>query len=246
MIKASGIEGKTALVTGAARRIGRHIALSLAESGVNIVIHYRRSLAEAESLRAQLTQRGVNAWLIKADFECEDPGGIIRNVVRIAGAVDFLVNNASSFVPASIQDIDFAGLMKDVRVNAWSPFALSREFARQAGSGKIVNLLDTRITGFDHAHAGYILSKRMLQMFTEILAIELAPHVTVNAVAPGLILPPAGKDERYLDNLASIVPMKRHGNPIDVSDAVLFLLGSDFITGQVIYVDGGQHVSAVG
>ena len=161
---------RPSLVSGAARQIGWHIALSLAESGVNIVIHYRQSFAEAESLRAQLTQHGVKAWLIQADFEREDPGGIVRNVVRIAGAVDFLVNNASSFVPVSIQDIDFAGLMKDVRVNAWSPFALSREFARQAGSGKIVNMLDTlRITGFDPAHAGYILSKRMLQIFTEIL-----------------------------------------------------------------------------
>ena len=246
-VKDNRLAGKTALVTGAAQRVGRHIALTLAESGVNIVIHYRHSAREAENLRIQLTQRGVKAYLVPGDFErSEDSGEIIRKAVKDAGSLDFLVNNASSFLPETIQDINLAELMRDIQVNAWSPFELCREFSRHVNSGKIVNLLDTRVIGYDRAHLGYILSKKMLLSLTEIMAIEFAPRMTVNAVAPGLILPPAGKDEAYLQELARTVPLERHGSPSDISDAVLFLLSSDFITGQVIYVDGGRHLKELG
>jgi hypothetical protein len=239
----TGFRGKTALVTGAGRRIGRHIALALADEGVNIVIHYRNSVKEAESLRAELSARGVNAWLVRADFEdLEDTGKSFRVAADTAGTIDFLVNNASSFIPSTIDDIEFAGLMRDFQVNAWSPFALSRLFARRFGSGKIINLIDTRAVGYDQAHVGYALSKKALLALTELLAIELAPGITVNAVAPGLILPPDGKDQKYLEELASSVPLRRHGNVADITDAVLFLLESDFLTGQVIFVDGGRHL----
>jgi len=242
MTKASAIAGKTALVTGAARRIGRDIATALAESGVNVAIHYRHSAEDAASLQSQLIQHGVTAWLVQGDFEGDGPGEIIHNVISQAGSLDILVNSAASFVSASVQEISFPGLINDIQVNAWSPFVLCREFARQSGRGSIVNLLDTRVLGFDRAHAGYILSKKLLLSMTEILALELAPHITVNAVAPGLILPPAGKDEAYLEHLAQEIPLKRPGGPVDVSEAVLFLLRSGFITGQVIYVDGGRHL----
>jgi NAD(P)-dependent dehydrogenase (short-subunit alcohol dehydrogenase family) len=119
---------------------------------------------------------------------------------------------------------------------------LSREFARLAGRGKIVNLLDTKIIGYDRAHVAYILSKHMLSVLTRMCALEFAPGITVNGVAPGLILPPLGKDENYLEQLARSVPLKRHGGPEDVAKAVVYLLTSDFVTGQVIFVDGGRHL----
>ena len=234
--------GKTALVTGAARRIGRQIAIALAKAGTNVVIHYRRSAEEAESLRTELIQLGVKAWLVRADFENLEINTLFKDAVQYAGSIDFLVNNASSFVPRTVEDIEFTQLMRDLQVNAWSPFALSREFARHFGQGKIVNLLDTRVLGYDRSHMAYILSKKLLLAFTEIMAIEFAPRVTVNAVAPGLILPPEGKDEGYLDKLAPGIPLEKHGGSGDVSDAVLYLLGSGFVTGQVLYVDGGRHL----
>ena len=237
------LSGSTALVTGAARRIGRNIAMALADSGVNIIIHYRNSGPEAESLRDQLILLGVKAWIVRADFDrVEGAQELFDGAVACAGSIDFLINNASSFFPATIHEIGFAQLMRDIQVNAWSPFVLCREFARRFGRGKIINLLDTRVAGYDRAHVGYIISKRILSDLTEIMSVEFAPGISVNAIAPGLILPPAGKDAAYLEKLAPALPLRKHGEPDDVSEAVLFLLKSNFVTGQVIYVDGGRHV----
>ena len=234
---------KTALITGGARRIGRHIALALGDAGVNIVIHYRHSAAEAESLCGELLKKGVKAWIVRADFDSSDETpDLIRAAADSAGKIDFLINNASSFLPSTVEDLDFSTLTRDLQVNAWSPFMLCRLFARRFGSGKIINLIDTRVAGYDPAHFGYFLSKKLLLTMTELLALELAPRITVNAVAPGLILPPQGKDETYLEKLATGVPLARHGDTGDIAEAVLFLLRSDFVTGQVIFVDGGSHL----
>ena len=105
-----------------------------------------------------------------------------------------------------------------------------------------MNLLDSRITDYDREHAAYHLSKRMLFALTRMLALELAPRTIVNAVAPGLILPPEGKDEDYLRRMAHTVPLNRHGDAGDIEQAVLFLLRCEFVTGQVIFVDGGRHM----
>jgi NAD(P)-dependent dehydrogenase (short-subunit alcohol dehydrogenase family) len=129
-----------------------------------------------------------------------------------------------------------------MEVNAWVPFVLSRAFAQRIGRGKIVNLLDTRLKGYDWTHVGYILSKHLLAVMTRMMALEFAPHITVNAVAPGLVLPPPGKDETYLQSLVHTVPLQRYGGAQDIADAVVFLIRSDFITGNVIYVDGGRHL----
>jgi len=241
------LKGRTALVTGAARRIGRQIALALADAGANVVIHYRRSLAEAETLRCELAARGVTGWLVSADLERhEESGRLVADAVDAAGSLDFLVNSASLFQAGTVREMDFAGLMRHMQVNAWAPFVLSREFARRAGRGKIVNLLDSRIGGHDLSHVAYILSKHVLAEMTEIMALEFAPGFTVNGVAPGLILPPAGEDEGYMDVLAKTLPLERHGSSSDIAEAVLYLLRSDFVTGQVVYVDGGRHLKEYG
>jgi pteridine reductase len=235
--------GMTALVTGAAKRIGRQIALSLASEGVNVIVHYRRSREEAAELCAQLAGLGVMSWAVEADFD--KPGDsemLMARAFQTAGPIDILINSASVFSPATLAELDFDDLTRNLRINAWAPFVFCRDFGRLAGRGKIVNLLDTRIVGTDPAHVGYILSKHVLYLLTRLLAIELAPGISVNAVAPGLILPPAGKDERYLDQLAPLVPLQRHGDPGDIVEAILYLLRCDFVTGQVIYVDGGRHL----
>jgi len=243
MIATDSLKGRTALVTGAARRIGREISLALADAGVNIVAHYRQSTNQAEELRKELAARGSKAWLIAADFEdADETQRLFSRVLHMAGPVDILINSASIFLPDTIRDMDFAGLMRSIQVNAWAPFILCREFAVNVDHGKIVNLLDSRIVGFDRSHAAYSLSKRTFAAMTEMMAVEFAPGITVNGVAPGLILPPPGKDQRYLEDLAENVPLKRHGNAGDITDAVLYLLGSDFVTGQVMFVDGGRHL----
>lgn len=237
------LSGKKALVTGAGRRIGRAIALSLAKEGADIVIHYRNSAAEAKELGGQLSAMGVRSWPVKADFARPDEySTLITRSIEAAGQLDILVNSASIFLQGTLSDMELAGLTSHMEVNAWVPFLLSRDFARHAKRGDIINLLDTRVDGYDWAHVPYILSKHVLSALTKMTALEYAPDIRVNGVAPGLILPPPGKDESYLDKLVDTVPLKRHGSPEDVAEAVIYLLKSDFLTGTVIHVDGGRHI----
>lgn len=237
------LRGQVALITGAAKRIGRETAVMLAGEGVDVIIHYNRSAGEAETLAASLTDLGVRAWTIQADFEKrEEYETLIERAITLAGSLDILINNASIFPPDRMSTVTFDHLITNMEVNAWVPFLLSRSFAAQRGHGKIINLLDSRLKGDDFGHVAYILSKHLLAEFTRMCALEFAPGITVNGVAPGLILPPAGKDERYLDALAHTVPLQRHGDPEGVAEAILYLLKSPFITGNVIYVDGGRHL----
>jgi pteridine reductase len=238
------LQGKVALITGASKRIGRALSMALAEEGVNIVAHDRRDLEqETAKVCDEVVGCGAKSWNVSADLE--KPGeyeSLVTRAQRAAGSLDILINNASIFQESTLMNMGFSDIIRHLHVNAWTPLVLSREFVRLAGRGKIINLLDTKIAGYDKEHVAYILSKRMLASFTTMCAEEFAPAVTVNAIAPGLILPPAGKDEEYLASLAQRVPLKRHGAPRDITDAALYLLNSDFVTGQVIYVDGGRHL----
>lgn len=240
---AKTLAGKTALITGAARRLGLHLALSLAKQGVNIVVHYHNSASQAEQLRAQIEAMGLRSWAIKADLRDPDQAeSLFSNALGLAGQIDILINNASCWPKDTIWDLAQGQLAECMQVHVLGPIILSRQMARQARDGQILNILDTRITDYDRQHASYHLAKRGMLTLTMMLAMELAPRIVVNAIAPGLILPPEGKGQDYLQALAHTNPMDRIGQPKDVVDAALFLLTSSFITGQVIYVDGGFHM----
>ncbi len=235
--------GKTALVTGGAKRLGRAIAMGLARAGANVVVHYHTSKTAADELVASLEALHVRAWAIPGDLaDPVESEHLFGRVVSAAGSLDILVNSASIFPESTFQEVNADHLRQNIQVNAWAPLVLSRAFAAQGRRGHIINLLDCRIVDYDARHVAYHVSKRMLFTFTRISAVEFAPDVQVNAVAPGLILPPEGKDESYLQSLAHTNPLQRYGNADDIVRAVLFLLSSDFITGQVIYVDGGRHM----
>jgi NAD(P)-dependent dehydrogenase (short-subunit alcohol dehydrogenase family) len=240
---ASWLAGKTALVTGAARRIGRAVSLALAASGSNVVVHHSRSVRDAEALVSEISRHGVGATALQANLgEPEEAEALVALAEERVGHLDVLVNNASVFEPETLETAALDHLVRSVKVNAWAPFVLTRAFARRSGQGRVVNLLDSRVSGLDLAHVGYILSKHLLAVLTRMTAVAFAPGLTVNAVAPGLILPPPGEDEAYLARLARGLPLKRHGGPEDIARAVLFLLESDFVTGQVLFVDGGRHL----
>jgi pteridine reductase len=234
---------RTALITGGAKRIGKEIALTLAEGGIDIVVHFRSSEREAKELKEELLGRGVEAWLVKADFA--EKAGYFEFLSRAqskTGGLDFLVNNASIFPKSSVEELDFDEFERNMSVNAWAPFSLSRAFFEQSDHGKVVNLLDTRISGYDWNHVGYYFSKVLLERMTKMLALNAAPNFTVNGVAPGLISPPEGVGKEYLEERVSRVPMRRHGERSDVAEAVEYLLEADFVTGQIIYVDGGRNL----
>ena len=237
------LEGRTALITGAGRRIGHDVAIALADEGANIVAHYRSSADEAGELQGELRERGVKSWLVKADFEKpEEYETLIDRAWRVAGSVDVIINSAAIFPPSTLEDVQFQDLIRSLQVNAWAPFVLSRAFAGTAQRGKIINMLDSRVTSYDWGHVAYILSKHALATLTEMMALQYAPRITVNGIAPGLILPPPGKDDSYIESLVKTVPLKRRGDPGDIAEAIIYLLKSDFVTGQVIYVDGGRHL----
>jgi len=238
------LAGKTALVTGSARRLGRETALALAEEGADVIVHYPGSVGDAERTAEDVRQLGARSWTIAADLS--DPAGsgsLVTRAAGLAGGIDLLVNNAAVFPADRLADVPVEDFASTLRVNALGPLILSRAFAGEAEGEAVVNLLDTRIAVDDPTHASYVASKRLLWALTRMLAIELAPRVRVNAVAPGLILPPPGRDAAWLRKAApDDNPLGRAGTGRDVAEAVTFLLASEFITGQVVFVDGGRHL----
>ncbi|MBS3812370.1 SDR family oxidoreductase [Candidatus Bipolaricaulota bacterium] len=237
------LNGKTVLITGAAKRMGRQIALSLAGEGMNVVIHYRSSGDEAAELKERLASLGVKSWTVQEDFKSEtNLSKFIQGVKQEVGDLNCLVNNASIFPSGDLEDIEFNDLLTNLKVNLWAPLSLSRSFVNNFEGGKIVNLLDTRVAGYDWDHAGYYFSKVLLTRMTKMTALKYAPDFTVNGVAPGLITPPPGSGNEYLEERVDRVPLGRYGRKSDVADAVTFLLQSTFITGQILYVDGGRKL----
>ncbi len=239
----TALAGRTALVTGAARRLGRAIAMALAEQGVRVVVHHHHSEQDATSLCDEIRRRGGSAWRVQGDLtDVEQVETVFRESIAQAGAIDTLINSASIFERDTLWEATEDSILLNLRIHAVAPLTLARRMAEQGGEGHIINLLDTRVTVYDKEHVSYHISKRVLATLTRMLALELAPKIAVNGIAPGLILPPVGQDETYLQKLAHASPLHRYGGPGDVTDAVLFLLRSRFITGQILYIDGGYHM----
>jgi NAD(P)-dependent dehydrogenase (short-subunit alcohol dehydrogenase family) len=215
----------------------------LAERRCNIVIHYRDSGRAATTLAAALRKRGVRAQTVQGDLATEKGcEAVLAQALKAAGCLDVLVNNAAVFHKDRLASATSEKLLRELQVNLMAPMALIRAFAKTRGRGKVVNLLDRRIAAHDLECLPYLLSKKALAELTLTAALELAPAISVNAVAPGAVLPPPGRGAAYIRDLAGRVPLRRKVTPADVASAVIFLLESDAITGQVVFVDGGQHL----
>jgi pteridine reductase len=241
---------RTYLITGAANRIGRAVALSLAPEAAAVIIHYRSSKAPAEELAKEINKTGGKAFTISANLESTaETSQLVKRAWDTAGPIDVLINNASIFEDGRLTEISMEDINRNMMTNAYAPFLLSRSFFelnknRAAPAPPvIINFLDSRITEYDRQHAAYHLAKRTLFTLTRMMALEFAPSVRVNAVAPGLILPPEGKDISYLEQLKSLNLLNAIGNVAQITDAVRFLIENEYVTGQVIYVDGGRHLN---
>lgn len=244
MKSAFSVEGKTALITGGARRLGEALALFLSEQDMRVIVHYYSSEEEGKSLVERIRASGREAWGIQANLnDQKETTALFSEAIKTAGPVDLLINNASIYEKSSLTGFTVEELHAQVGINAFAPLLLGRAFAAQKREGVIINLLDAKMHEYEKEYVTYNLSKRLLLALTRMMAVEFAPLVRVNAVAPGLILPPAGEDENYLKKLASSNPLRAYGDPRDICDATLFLARSVFMTGQVIYVDGGRHLS---
>jgi len=219
------------------------MALALAAQGADLAVHYRSSRAAAEATAAAARERGVQALAIAADLA--DPRACPRLIAECRaalGSLDILINNASIFPASTLRDLEPQDVQRNVEVHGIAPLLLTRELAADGRPGAVINLLDTRVVDYDAQHAAYHLSKRMLFTLTRAMALEFAPAVRVNGIAPGLILPPAGEDESYLERLKHTNPLQSYGSAADVVMAVEYLLRSEFVTGEVLFVDGGRHM----
>jgi len=236
---------KTALITGAARRIGKSVATHLASKGWNIAIHYNSSEAEAEGFCNELKAlySGQQFEIFGADLnQTLAVEQLLPVVIRKFPVVDLLINNASLFEPASIGESTTGFLERQMNVNLKAPFILCRDFFRNFKSGDIVNFVDTRIVKNRSNFAAYSLSKKALWEFTKMAATEFGPGIRVNAIAPGLTLPPEEKDDSYLWKLAENIPMKKPGGVEPILKSLDYILDNDYLTGQILYCDGGENL----
>ena len=239
---------RPALVTGGAIREGRAIALALGETGWRVAVHYRSSESKAVEVVRRLEELGPGGIALQADLsEAEAAEGLVFDAVKALGHIDLLVNSAAVFPrqdPLTVSAAEWDDLFA---VNLRAPFFCSREAARHMAvsqGGSIVNLIDT---GADEAWPGYVpyvATKAGLASVTRGLARAFAPEVRVNGVSPGPVLLPVGEDsESYRARAAERAVLGRIGSPRDVAEAVLYLADAEYVTGEIIRVDGGQHLT---
>jgi pteridine reductase len=238
------LKDKKVLITGAARRVGRELALAVARAQGDVIIHYGSSVAEAESLREEITALGRSASLLQADLD--DPLQVETLVSRASenGPLFALVNNAAIFEPLTWESSNVERWNRTMMINLTAPFLLSQSFARLLPSGetgRIVNMLDWRAFRPGADHLPYTISKSGLAALTSSLAIAFAPRITVNGLALGAVLPP--EDGEIPPNFLKRTPVGRWAEMNEVTQALIFLLeGPTYITGEVIHVDGGRHL----
>ena len=236
---------QTALITGAAKRVGKAMALHLAQQGWNIAIHYNTSEIEAESLQMELKSAYPfqQFKLFKADLNNVTEAEIlIPTVFQAMNNVELLINNASVFNQSELVNTDTAFFDRQININFRAPFILTREFARIANKGIIINFVDTRISNNKCNFGAYSLSKKALWEMTKMAALEFGPDIRINAVAPGLSLAPVNEDDDYLLKLAGNIPMKRPGGLDPILKSLDYILLNDYLTGQLLFCDGGENL----
>jgi pteridine reductase len=238
------LTGKLIVITGAARRIGRAMALHVARSGADVVIHYNTSYDEAVSIQEEIKAIGRKAYLVQANFANPEAPVRLIEQARAFGPLFALVNNAAIYEPLNWDRTTLEDWNRHLMINLTTPFLLSQSFARvlePQGNGRIVNMLDWRSFRSDPDHLPYTISKAALAALTSSLAIALAPQVTVTSLALGAVLPPS-KGTAPADILEHI-PIHRWTELDEVNQALTFLLeGPINMTGEVLYIDGGRHL----
>jgi NAD(P)-dependent dehydrogenase (short-subunit alcohol dehydrogenase family) len=240
------IRNKTALVTGAGRRIGRAIALDLAAHGWSVAVHYRSSRDEAEAVVSEIEAMGGRAAAIRADLASEDDvKALVPQAAERLGPLTCLVNNASRFEPDEALTATRESWDAHLETNLRAPFVLTQAFARQLPedrNGAVVNIIDQRVWNPTPAFVSYTLSKAGLWTLTRTLAMALAPRIRVNGIGPGPTLRNARQSEEDFAAQWRSLPLRRPTAPEEICAALRFILDSPAMTGQMIALDGGEHL----
>ncbi|NJC96631.1 MAG: short-chain dehydrogenase [Anaerolineales bacterium] len=236
------LHDKTVLITGAARRLGRRLALACARLGAEIVIHHAHSDSDAESLRAEISGLDRQAWIFQSDFSDSTQTRNLIPLINRSSPIHYLINSAAIFESLSMESTSLDDWNRHLAINLTAPFLLAQAFARQAEAGaRIVNILDWRALRPGADHFPYTISKSALAAMTKSLAVALAPRITVNGLALGAILPPS--DGNANPEITRNIPLKRWARAGEVEEALIFLLTCpEYITGEIIHVDGGRHL----
>ncbi len=239
---------QTILITGAAKRVGKEMALSFFKKGWNIIIHFNSSIEDAQSLADEMNaQRKNSAFIIQANLDnAEDVLKLAETALSLSGRIDGLINNASTFYPTpmgSFSEEHWEALMGS---NLKAPLFLTQFLCEtlRKNKGFIINITDINVNKALTNHSIYLAAKSGLQTITQSLAKELAPDIRVNAIAPGAILEPPNvtwtKEQK--DKIIKLIPMSRMGNEKDIADAAIYLSEAEYVTGQILNVDGGKSL----
>jgi NAD(P)-dependent dehydrogenase (short-subunit alcohol dehydrogenase family) len=235
------ISGRRALVTGGAHRVGKGIALALAAAGADLVLHYNRSVGPAEETATEARELGSTVELRRADLS-----DLESIAALMSDPVDILVNSAAGFPRDQLLDVSLEQWERTIGLNLTAPVFLTQAFARalpEERTGTVVNITDWKT---ERPYLGprfsYTIAKGAIDTFTRVAASELAPRIRVNAVALGVVLPPADAEEGYAERLAADTPLQRVGGVEVVAEAVLHFIRNDFLTGEIQRLNGGAHL----
>lgn len=234
---------KSALITGSARRIGKALSLHLAEKGYNIALHVNKSVKEANSLKEKITSHGVKCEIFKGDLTDKNfLNSLFGSLKEKFKNIEILINNASIFNEGKLSETNFSLFEQNFDLHVKAPFFLMKDFAKQTRKGLIINMLDTRVSKNKTRFFAYTLSKKTLMELTKMAAYEFIDKIRVNAIAPGFILPSEKNSKNNYDSKCIEKLMKKKGNIKDILNSLDFFLENDYITGQILYVDGGENL----
>lgn len=234
---------KAALITGGSRRIGKSISIQLSELGYDIALHFNSSAKEAYETKILIENKGVNCEIFKCDIsDTKEVLKLLQKVLKKLPHTNLLINNASIFEQIGFLNVSLKDFERDFNTNFKAPFFLTQSFAKLLSRGMVINLLDARVSKIHTAHFVYNISKKALYHFTLMAAKELGPKIRVNAICPGPILPVSGEDNKHLTKLANKTPLKKLGDTSYINLAIKYLIENPFVTGEILFVDGGQHL----
>ena len=233
---------QAALVTGGAKRIGKAVCLKLSSLGFAVALHYNHSKLEAQKVVDEIRNEGGVCELLACDLNRpHETETLIKKAKKIFPGLNLLVYSASIFEPSELKTATLDSLDRHFNINFKAPFILTQHFIHLCGQGHIINILDTNITKNWSKHFTYLLSKKTLYELTKLSALALAPAVRVNAIAPGFVLNPISKSGKS-SRTTKDIPLKRRGNVEQITECIEFLIKNDYLTGQVIFNDGGEHL----
>jgi len=238
----SKIKG-TALVTGAAKRIGRQVALHLAREGYQIALHYYSSKVEAMATAQVIYKMGVRCELFCCDLGNElEVLKLMPEVFKAFPNLNLLINSASIFIPNQFSAQDLSLFKTHWDINFKAPYILTAEFARMVKKGQVINFVDANVSKNKTGYADYLMTKKALLEFTKMAAVHWGPGIRVNGISPGMILAPVNNQPDDRAKRARQIPLQKTGNPKNILQSIQFLLENDYLTGQIIANDGGESL----